>query len=131
MPSLKLIVFWAMFVVLLSSPALAHHSFAMFDRTTVKRISGTVKSFEWTNPHCYLKITVNSPDGTVKDWLIETGSPGSLIRQDPRWREDIVKPGDKVTVAYHPLKSGETGGELYDLFTPGGLRIGPHGQAVK
>jgi len=75
-------------------------------------------------------ITVSTPQGT-KDWLIETGGPGTLIRQDPRWSSNTVKPGDKVTVEYNPLKSGEPGGDLYDLYTPSGLRIGPHAPQVK
>jgi hypothetical protein len=118
-------------ILILAGPSvLAHHSFAMFDRDKVERISGTVRQFEWKNPHCYLTVAVISSNG-VKEWLIESGGPGSLVRQDPRWRKDIVKPGDMVTVEFHPLKSGEAGGELYDLYTPTGLRIGPHAPGVK
>ena len=130
MKNLNRSVLAAMLLVLAGSPVIAHHSFSMFDRTKVQRLSGTVKRFEWTQPHCYFIITVSGADG-AKDWLVETGGPGTLVRQDPRWNKDVVKAGDKVTVAINPLKNGDSGGDLYDLWTPGGLRIGPHAPNVQ
>jgi len=97
----------------------------MFDKTKNVELLGVVTRFEWTNPHSYLVIAV-SENGKQLEYTIETGAPGSLIRLDDRWRSDIVKPGDKVRVVINPLKSGQPGGALVDLITPGGHVLGQH-----
>lgn len=97
-------------------PALAHHSFAMFDNSNVTLV-GTVRSYEWTNPHTWLWLYVTQVDGkTVDDpsgsqiWGLEGTGPGELARQG-RSKEDF-KAGDKVTVTIRPLKDGRHGGSL-------------------
>ena len=60
--------------VLLAIPALAHHSFTMFDMTKKITLSGTVTAFEWTNPHSYIEIDVADESGATKHWSIEMGS---------------------------------------------------------
>ena len=64
----------------LSIPALAHHSFTMFDMTKHVTLVGTVTSFEWTNPHSYIEIDVPDEKGVAKHWSIELGSPSSWLR---------------------------------------------------
>jgi hypothetical protein len=102
----------------LAGPAGAHHTFAMFDLTKVVTLVGTVKDFQWTNPHTWLEITVPMPDGTSVDWAIEGGSPNALVRKG--WKFGAVKPGQKVKVTIHPLKSGVNGGSLLTLTPEGG-----------
>jgi hypothetical protein len=108
-----------------SGSALAHHSFAMFDKNKKLELTGVVTKFEWTNPHSYIVILARD-SGKAQEWTIETGAPGSLIRLDNRWRSDIIKPGDTVKVIVNPLKSGQPGGALVDLITSGGLVLGQH-----
>jgi hypothetical protein len=107
--------------------ARAHHSFAMFDKSQAVTLVGTVRSFQWTNPHSYIVVVVaGAGGGESVDWLVETGAPGSLTRLDPRWSADVLKPGDKVTVIINPLRSGEKGGALVDLTTSSGIVLGQH-----
>ena len=88
-------------------PAMAHHSYAMFDRSRTVKINGTVKLFQCTNPHIYLWVTVNNK-GKEELWGIEGSSPNSLSRMG--WNKHTLDPGDKVSVELQPLKDGRTGG---------------------
>ena len=90
--------------------AQAHHSFAMFDAEKKITISGTLKEFEWTNPHCWLHVAViDAATGRTLDWAFEMGSIGQVAAQG--WKADIVKPGDKITIEGHPMKDGSRGGQ--------------------
>ncbi len=92
------------------APAAAHHSFAMFDADKTIAMAGTVKEFEWTNPHAWMHITVvDQTSGQPMDWSFEMGSPGQLGSRG--MKPDSVKPGDKVTVRFHPMKDGTHGGQ--------------------
>jgi hypothetical protein len=104
---------WAMAVFLVSVfavPAVAHHSFAMFDSDHQIKISGTVTKFDWANPHIYLFVTGNEEGKEAKAWTIEGASPGILNRIG--WKFNVVKANDKVTMVIAPLRSGEAGGLL-------------------
>jgi hypothetical protein len=104
------------------APALAHHSFAMFDATKTVEMAGTVKEFQWTNPHSWLQVNVTDQQGVTKEWSLEMGSPGGLARNG--WRPKTVVPGDKVTVKIHPLKDGTAGGQLLSVVLPDGKVMG-------
>src|SRR6516165_3412205 len=100
---------------------LLHHSFAMFDTTKSVKLTGTVTTFEWTNPHAYIEIDV--PDGgTSKHWSIELGSPSILMQSG--WKFKDLKHGDKITVQISPLKSGQLGGLLIQATLPDGRTLG-------
>jgi len=86
----------------------AHHSFAPFDLTKEKTITGTVSKFEWTNPHSWVWVDVPNEKGGVDSWAVEGMSPNYLARRG--WTKTTLKPGDKVTMSVRPLKSGENGG---------------------
>ena len=86
----------------------AHHSFAPFDLTKEKTITGTVSRFEWTNPHSWIWVDVPNETGGVDNWAVEGMSPNYLARRG--WTRTTVKPGDKITIAVRPLRSGENGG---------------------
>ena len=103
-------------------PVSAHHSFAMFDNSKPMNLEGTVKEFQWTNPHTWIQLMVTAPDGKVTEWSIEGGSPNGLRRQG--WRADSIKSGDKVKVRINPLKSGEAGGSLVNVTYPDGRVLG-------
>jgi hypothetical protein len=106
----------------LAAPVGAHHSFAMFDNAKDMKLEGTVKEFQWTNPHTWIQLMVTAPDGKVTEWSIEGSSPNGLRRQG--WRAETIKAGDKVTVNIHPLKSGEPGGSLVNVTLPDGKVMG-------
>jgi len=92
-------------VGLLSVPAAssAHHSSAMF-ADDVKEITGTVKEFQWTNPHTWIQVLVEKPGGGVEEWSVEWGSPNSLGRQGVR--PTTFKPGAKATFKVRPMRDG-------------------------
>src|SRR3989475_11821242 len=77
-------------------PALAHHSFAMFDTTRRVTLAGTVTAFEWTNPHAYIELDVPDEKGALKHWSIELGSPSILMQGG--WKFKDLKYGDKVSL---------------------------------
>ena len=110
-------------VVCLAAPALAHHSFAMFDRQKVVDITGTVKEYEWTNPHVWIHVMAADESGTAREWGFEM----QAIAQDAAagWRSDSVKPGDKISIEYHPLKDGSRGGQLMSATLANGQHLGP------
>ena len=93
------------------SPAVAHHSFAMYEPTKTLTFKGTVKSFQWTNPHVVLWVLVQPEDGgAVQEWSLETTSPGVLTRAG--WTRQSLKAGDRVSVTFSPLRDGSRGGGL-------------------
>ena len=94
-----------------AAPASAHHSFAMFEPTKTLTFKGTVKTFQWTNPHVILWVLVQ-PDGggAAQEWSLETTSPGVLTRSG--WTRQSLNPGDRVSVVLSPLRDGSHGGSL-------------------
>ena len=101
----------------LAGPCWAHHSFAMFEQTKTVTLQGTVKQFQWTNPHCFVQVLVPSPGGLI-EWSIEMNSPGASYREG--WRPGTLKAGDKVTVVINPVRDGTQGGRLVSATDPGG-----------
>ena len=107
--------FWPAFVLAAAvgaaAPASAHHSFAMFEPTKTLTFKGTVKTFQWTNPHVILWVLVQ-PDGggAAQEWSLETTSPGVLTRSG--WTRLSLKAGDRVSVVLSPLRDGSHGGSL-------------------
>src|SRR5579871_1239573 len=111
--------------LLLSSAALAHHSFAMFDRSQIRTITGTVKQFELINPHGWLRLMVPDAQGHLNEWSLEMGGVGQARRVG--WSADAVHAGDKVVAQLHPLRDGSYGGELISVTLPGGKVLGMRG----
>ena len=109
-------------VGLFAVPALAHHSFAMFDAETTLVLEGTVVEFQWTNPHSWLQVEVTDDAGETVEWSLEMGSPGGLARSG--WRPRTVVPGSEVTVSVHPLRDGEPGGQILTVTLPDGTVMG-------
>ncbi len=89
--------------------ALAHHSFAMFDNAKSVELEGTVREFQWTNPHSWIQLTVTE-NGQSVEYSIEGSSPNGLARRG--WSRTSLKPGDRVKVTIHPLKDGAKGGSF-------------------
>ena len=115
--------------VSLALPASAHHSFAMFDSAKETTLEGTVKEFQWTNPHAWVQLLVAAPGGKTTEWSIECASPNALKRQG--WRGTSIKAGDRVTAIIHPLKNGDPGGSLVILTLPDGSQLGRRGPPPK
>lgn len=100
------------------APALAHHSYAMFDAKQNKELSGTVQTFKWTNPHSYIEVLVIDDKGQTQTWGVECGSPAQMVRAG--WKSSSLKPGDHVVVTVHPLRDGTPGGSFVQVQTADG-----------
>ncbi len=105
-------------LILAPGGARAHHSFAMFDQTRQVSVAGTVRDFEWTNPHAFIEVE----DAQGKVWGVELNSPNNLVRQG--WKRDVIKPGDKISVTLNPLRDGRPGGLFNAVTLPDGRVLG-------
>lgn len=103
-------------------PALAHHSFAMYDAVNRITLTGTVTKFEWTNPHAYIELDVADGNGGTKHYSIECASPNVLTRVG--WKFNDLKAGDKITLLVNPLKNGKPGGMLEKATFQDGRELG-------
>lgn len=101
-----------------AAPAVAHHSFAMFDKGRTTTIEGFVRRLAWTNPHVYIDVDVTDKQGATAQYRIESASINILMRQG--WKFGSIKAGDRVTIVFNPLKSGLPGGLLIEVTLPNG-----------
>jgi hypothetical protein len=115
---MKAVCMLALAVFFCADTALAHHSYAMFDVKKTLSLTGTVKDWQWTNPHTWLVLVAPGPEGEGTEWNIESSSPA--IWRHYGGNRDMVKSGDRVTVVMHPLRSGAIGGELQAITTADG-----------
>ena len=94
-------------------PAGAHHSTAMFDFAKTVEIKGTIKEFQWTNPHTWTKVDVEGGGAATVEYGLEGMSPNYLTRNG--WSKRTLKTGDKVVLQVHPLKDGRPGGFMVSV----------------
>jgi hypothetical protein len=100
--------------VLMAQASLAHHSFAAYDATQTRTLKGTVKAFQWSNPHAALTVLVEPGGGGEPiEWNILTSSPAILMRFG--WTSNSLKVGDHVSVLCNPLSDGSPGGRLHSV----------------
>ncbi len=108
---------------LLATPVLAHHSFAMFDNTRSITLHGKVSKYQWTNPHAYLEVDADQPNGATKHFTLEMTSINMMSRGG--WTSRTVKQGDIVTVVVAPLRDGQAGGLVLEVTLPDGRKMLP------
>ena len=92
------------FAFLAAAPAFAHHSFAMFDRQKLLTMSGTVREFEWTNPHVWIHMNVTQPTGKTEAWMVEGGAPTVLFRRG--FSKTSLQAGTQIVVDGYRAKDG-------------------------
>ena len=112
-------------------PAAAHHSGAMFEERKTITVEGTVKEFQYMNPHSWLLVDVKNKDGTVTTWGFEAEGPTTLMRAGIRPSE--FKTGTKITITGRPMKDGKPAATWeYAVRTSDGKKFNPReGFAVK
>jgi hypothetical protein len=89
---------------LVAGPSFAHHSAVMFDDAKEVTLTGTVKEFQYTNPHSWLLVDVKNEDGSVTTWGFEAEGPSTLMRAGIR--KSDFSPGTKLTITGHPMRDG-------------------------
>jgi Family of unknown function (DUF6152) len=109
--------------MLLSIPALAHHSFgAEYDDSKPVTITGTVTKLDWENPHIHFYVDVKDDSGEIVHWKFEGFPPNMLIRQG--WRRDVtMKPGDTVTVFGWRARDGSNFAHSREITWPDGKKM--------
>ena len=113
----------ALILAAMTSSAVAHHSFAMFDQSQRITLKGKVAEFQWTNPHAFIQLEVAGANGKPEIWSIELNSPNNLKRQG--WNSLSVKTGDKVNIVLNPLRDMTHKGGLFIAVTlPDGTVLG-------
>ena len=119
------ILFMAVAIALAVLPtppaAQAHHSFAMFDANQTLSTTATVKEFQWGSPHTWLELVVLNEDKTEKPLSLELTTISGLLRNG--WKPGTLKPGDRVTVTYHPMRDGTPAGQLVEAVTADGRTL--------
>jgi hypothetical protein len=103
---------WVLPAILVWAEAAAHHSFAMYDPKQVITLNGTVREFQWSNPHAVLWVQVSTAsDKEPQLWTIELPtSPAGLVRLG--WDKHALNSGDQVVLEINPLRDGEHGGSF-------------------
>lgn len=112
----------AFLLVLLSSLSHAHHSPSMFNTEVIREVSGVVEEFQWTNPHCYIQLSITTENGETETWSMEMGAPSYLYNNG--WRPSTLSPGDEITVSMHPLLQEIRGGLVLQVTTRDGQDLG-------
>ena len=109
-------------LMLVSYPAVAHHSGGMFDREQTVELTGTVREFQWASPHIWIQVLVPGSDGVTEEWSIEGGVPNRLFRAG--WRPMSFEPGDEVTIFAHPMRDGAKAGAFVGAKLADGSTLG-------
>ena len=119
---MKRLVMIAGVLLAASAAASAHHSFAAeFDANQPVTLKGTVVKMDWVNPHTWIHLDVKNPDGTVSKWMIEGGTPNTLVRRG--FTKDSLKQGTEITVEGYRAKNGALRANGADLILPDGRRL--------
>jgi hypothetical protein len=104
-------------------PAVGHHSFAAeYDESKPMTLEGVVTRVDWENPHVHFYVDVAAADGTVVNWICETGGPTRLARRG--WTHDSLRPGDRVIVHGFPAKDASHAVDGRQVTLADGRKIG-------
>jgi hypothetical protein len=110
-------------LIALAAPAFAHHSGAMFDSEKTITVEGTVKEFQYTNPHSWLLVDVTDKNGKVTTWGFEAEGPSTLQRSGIRPSD--FKAGTKLKITGRPMKDGTPAALWIEAIRADGKRFDP------
>jgi hypothetical protein len=113
---------------LTATPMTAHHAFnSEFDAKRPVKFKGTVTKMVWVNPHAWIYVDVKKADGSVEEWMVEAGTPNTLLRRG--LTRQSLPVGTEITVDGYQSKDGSLRANGRDLTLPNGqtLFIGSSG----
>ena len=112
---------FAIVVLLLGTPLIAHHGAASFDTENEITLKGTVTEWLWQNPHCFLKFDAVDSTGTKRNWVVEVSNPPDMASKG--WARTSFKVGDQVEVKLQPVKSGAPVGRIRHVILANGTKL--------
>lgn len=110
----------AILLCTLAGVAPAHHAFNMFDNAKTLKITGTVKEYRWAMPHVFIYVSTVQ-NGKPVVWALEMHSPNIVARKG--FSKSSVKPGDVISVTFHPMRDGSPTGSVVAVTLPDGKRL--------
>ena len=110
-------------LAVISVPAIAHHSTAMFDDSRQITLTGVIKEFQYTNPHSWLIVDVANEDGTTTTWGFEAEGPTTLMRSGIR--KSTLPVGSRITITGNPMKDGRSAAAWSKAVLEDGTEINP------
>jgi hypothetical protein len=106
-------------VIAMALPVIAHHSFAAeYDADKPVTLTGSVSKMAWINPHSWIYIDVKKPDGSVENWAVEAGPPGTLVRAG--FTKESLAAGTVIKVNGYRAKDGALRANGRDITLPDG-----------
>ena len=107
---------------LTATPVVAHHAFnAEFDAKRPVKFKGTVTKMVWVNPHAWIYVDVKKADGSVEEWMVEAGTPNTLLRRG--LTRQSLPVGTEITVDGYQSKDGSLRANGRDLTLPNGQTL--------
>ena len=107
--------------LMISGPALAHHSMSMYDCGHDTTFKATITQFDWSNPHSQIDFNVTDEHGNIEKWVAE--GPGLNRLANHGWSKDTLKPGDEVTIIGNRNKDGSPTMRFEKVILPNGQEL--------